>query len=117
MRSNLQFTNLRVLQALVAGSHGVIAALANLVPKLHSELLRLYEAGDLKAAIELQSKLSNADWALLKSGVAGVKKTVADNFGYGCGKSRRPLGNGPPEVAADVSGPINLVVALEKSLT
>lgn len=100
----------------MAGSNGVIAALANVVPKLHSELLRLYAAGDLKSAIELQSKLSHADWALLKSGVAGVKKTVADNFGYGSGISRRPLGNGPAELSAEVSGPIDIVIGLEKKL-
>lgn len=104
------------LPALVAGSNGVIAALANLVPKLHSELLRLYASGDLKAAIDLQSKLSHADWALSKLGVAGVKKSVADNFGYGGGRSRRPLGNGPPEIAAEIAEPISVVVALEKGL-
>ncbi|KAF8857052.1 dihydrodipicolinate synthetase family protein [Acephala macrosclerotiorum] len=104
------------LPAIVAGSNGVIAALANVVPKLHSELLRLYEAGNLKAAIELQSKLSHADWALQKMGVAGVKKSVAHHFGYGQGKSRRPLGSGPEVIAADIAEPINVVVALEKSL-
>lgn len=104
------------LPAIVAGSNGVIAALANLVPKLHAELLRLYETGELKAAIELQSKLSHADWALSKLGVAGVKKSVADHFGYGSGMSRRPLGSGPAEIAAEITEPINIVVALEKRL-
>lgn len=105
------------LPAIIAGSSGVIAALANLVPKLHSELLQLYETGDLKSAIELQSKLSHADWALSKLGVAGVKKAVADHFEYGSGKSRRPLGSGPPEIVAELAEPIDVVVALEKSLS
>lgn len=72
--------------------------------------------GDLKAAIELQNKLSNADWALMKLGVAGVKKTVSENFGYGQGKSRRPLGDGPDFIAEAIAGPIGVVVELEKSL-
>lgn len=49
------------LTALVAVSNGVIAALANVAPKVHTELLRLYEAGDLKAAVDLQNKMSQAD--------------------------------------------------------
>jgi 2-keto-3-deoxy-L-rhamnonate aldolase len=104
------------LPAIVAGSNGVIAALANIVPKLHSELLRLYESGDLKSAIELQSKLSHADWALSKLGVAGVKKSVSAHFGYGSGRSRRPLGSGPAEIVAEIAEPIDVVVALEKGL-
>ena len=104
------------LPALVAGSGGVIAALANLAPKLHRELLFLYRTGDLKAAIDLQSKLSNADWALSKMGVAGVKKTVADNFGYGSGMSRRPLGSGLSSILAEISEPLEVVISLEKKL-
>ena len=73
----------------------MIAALANVAPKLHRELLFLYQTRELKAAIDLQSKLSNADWALSKLGVAGVKKTVANNFRYRSRMSRRPLSSGP----------------------
>jgi len=94
----------------------VIAALANVAPKLHRELLFLYQTGELKAAIDLQSKLSNADWALSKLGVAGVKKTVADNFGYGSGMSRRPLSSGPSSVVAEISEPLEVVISLEKTL-
>ena len=49
-------------------------------------------------------------------GVAGVKKSVAEHFGYGCGRSRRPLGNGPDVIAADIAEPIKVVVELEKAL-
>lgn len=104
------------LPGLVAGSNGIIAALANVVPKVHSELLRLYETGDLKAAIELQSKMSHADWALSKLGVAGVKKAIAVNFAYGCGRSRRPLGNGPSEIAPEIAESLAEVISLEKKL-
>lgn len=52
----------------------------------------------------------------MKLGVVGVKKTVVDNFAYGGRKSRRPLGNGPTELAAEIAEPISAVIALEKSL-
>ncbi|KAK2735407.1 hypothetical protein CKAH01_01788 [Colletotrichum kahawae] len=80
------------LHGLVAGSNGVIAAAANFVPKVHLRLLELYDAGDLKAAQELQTKLSQADWVLVQLGVAGLKAALDRYFGYGGGRSRRPLG-------------------------
>lgn len=103
------------LPALVAGSRGVITALANVVPKLHIKLLRLYEQGNLKEAIELQSKLSYADGVLVKVGVAGVKAIVSHYFCYGSGRGRRPLGNANVSVfAEDVLAPIKEVVEMEK---
>lgn len=103
------------LPALVAGSNGVIAALANVAPKTHVRLLKLYQEGDLKAAIELQSKLSHADWALSKVGVAGVKAIVSNFFSYGSGRGRRPLGvTTVSALADDIVGPIKEVIDLEK---
>lgn len=105
------------LPALVAGSNGVIAALANVTPKLHTEVLRLYKEGDIQKAAELQSKLSNADWSLLKLGIAGVKGTVAKYFGYGNSRSRRPLGEMAVEkLSGDVARDIEVVIELEKAL-
>ncbi|EHA20905.1 dihydrodipicolinate synthase, partial [Aspergillus niger ATCC 1015] len=78
------------LPALVAGSNGIIAALANIAPKVHVELLRRYENGDIKGAQELQSLLSHADGALVKVGVTGVKAIVAHCFKYGSGQGRKP---------------------------
>lgn len=104
------------LPALVAGSNGVIAALANVAPKTHVRLLQLYQSGDLKAAIELQSKLSHADWALSKLGVAGVKAVVSHFFSYGSGRGRRPLGLATvAALSDDVIRPIKEVVDLEIS--
>ncbi|KAF3802428.1 putative 4-hydroxy-2-oxoglutarate aldolase [Colletotrichum gloeosporioides] len=80
------------LHGLVAGSNGVIAAAANFVPKVHLRLLELYDAGELKQAQELQTKLSQADWVLVQLGVAGLKAALDRYFGYGGGRSRRPLG-------------------------
>lgn len=105
------------LPALVAGSNGVIAALANIVPKVHVELLQRYERDELKAAQELQAKLSHADWALTKVGIAGVKAVMSHNFAYGTGRGRRPLGNITiASLSQDIVGSIQEVVDLEKAL-
>ncbi|EHY55607.1 hypothetical protein HRR86_007480 [Exophiala dermatitidis] len=81
------------LHGLVAGSHGVIAAAANFVPKVHLALLAAYDARDYSKAEELQTKLSVADWVLVQLGVAGLKGALHRYYGYGGGRSRRPLGN------------------------
>jgi 4-hydroxy-2-oxoglutarate aldolase len=86
------------LFGLLGNSHGVIAALANLVPKVHVKLLSLYDAHDLEGARALQVLLSEADFTLQTLGVAGVKGALDRYFGYGNGRSRRPLGT----LAADV---------------
>lgn len=80
------------LHGLVAGSTGVIAAAANLVPKVHVKLLEHYDAGRLQEAQELQTKLSAADWQLVQLGVAGLKAALQKYYQYGGGRSRRPLG-------------------------
>ncbi|KAI5460703.1 dihydrodipicolinate synthetase family protein [Mariannaea sp. PMI_226] len=105
------------LTALVAGSNGVIAALANVAPKLHVQLLQLYEAGKLREAISLQNKLSHADWVLSKQGVAGVKAVVSHYFGYGTGRGRRPLGHASVSaLSGDAIHLIEEIVSLEKVL-
>lgn len=80
------------LHGLVAGSHGVIAAAANMYPKVHVKLLAYFDEGSLKAAQDLQTKLSDADWVLVQLGVAGLKAALDRYYGYGGGRSRRPLG-------------------------
>ena len=81
-----------MLHGLVGGSHGVIAATANLFPKLHGLMLRLYDEGKLADAQALQTRFSRADWALVQLGVAGIKAALDKYYGYGAGRSRRPLG-------------------------
>ena len=81
-----------MLHGLVGGSHGVIAATANLVPKAHVHMLRLWDEGRLREAQELQTAFSRADWALVQLGVAGLKAALERYYGYGGGRSRRPLG-------------------------
>ncbi|KAI1455422.1 aldolase [Annulohypoxylon moriforme] len=79
------------LHGLVAGSNGLIGAAVNLVPKVHVKLLELYDAGDLAAAQELQTRLSETDWVLVKLGVSGLKAALEKYYKYGGGRSRRPL--------------------------
>ncbi|POR37667.1 L-threo-3-deoxy-hexylosonate aldolase [Tolypocladium paradoxum] len=81
-----------LLHGLVGGSHGVIAAAANMFPKAHVHMLRLYDEGRLKEAQGLQTRFSRADWALVQLGVAGLKAALDKYYGYGAGRSRRPLG-------------------------
>ncbi|KAH7140190.1 hypothetical protein B0J13DRAFT_62349 [Dactylonectria estremocensis] len=80
------------LHGLVAGSNGVIAAAANLAPAVHVRLLKLYDEGKISEAEELQTRLSQADWVLVQLGVAGLKAALDRYYGYGGGRSRRPLG-------------------------
>lgn len=61
-------------------------------PKVHVQLLKLYDQGKLKEAQDLQTKLSDADWQLVQLGVAGLKAALQRYYGYGGGRSRRPLG-------------------------
>lgn len=79
------------LHGLVAGSNGLIGAAVNFTPKIHVKLLELYDAGDLAGAQELQTKLSDMDWVLARLGVAGLKAALDRYYGYGGGRSRRPL--------------------------
>ena len=103
------------LPALVAGSNGIIAALANIAPKLHVELLRRYENGNIKGAQELQSLLSHADGALVKVGVTGVKAIVAHCFEYGSGQGRKPLRNSTvATLSPNILEPILRVVERER---
>lgn len=99
------------LPGLVAGSGGLIGALVNLVPRAHVELLRLYDNGQLSEAQRIQDLLSDADYAVVKLGVPGLKSALDKYYGYGEGRSRQPLG----QVAAD-SWPAQTVVKVEKVL-
>ncbi|KAK7747580.1 hypothetical protein SLS62_009079 [Diatrype stigma] len=79
------------LHGLVAGSNGLIGAAVNFTPKIHVELLVRYDAGDLAGAQDLQTKLSDMDWVLVRLGVSGLKAALDRYYGYGGGRSRRPL--------------------------
>jgi 4-hydroxy-2-oxoglutarate aldolase len=80
-------------------------------------LLQLYQQGNLKAAQDLQSQLSHANWALSKVGVAGVKAVVSHHFGYGTGRGRRPLGlTSVTKLSIDTLERIQQAIDIEKGL-
>lgn len=106
-----------LLPGLVAGSNGVISALANVVPRTHGEVLRLYDAGKLREAQKLQDKLSEADWQLSKLGISGVKGVTKLFFGYGSARARAPLPTVEVEGLADgARKSLQIVVELERQL-
>ncbi|PTB68097.1 aldolase [Trichoderma citrinoviride] len=106
------------LHGLVGGSHGVIAATANLLPKAHAHMLRLYDEGRLKEAQELQTRFSRADWALVQLGIAGIKAALQKYYGYGGGRSRRPLSSAvdAKKLDGEVDAAVGGLVELENSL-
>ncbi|KAF8807074.1 dihydrodipicolinate synthetase [Phlegmacium glaucopus] len=80
------------LHGLLAGSAGTIAALVNLLPKLHRRLYELYQKGHIEEAMALQARLGHGDWAASKiGGIAGIKAIISKNFGYGEPYVRGPL--------------------------
>ncbi|PQK14555.1 hypothetical protein BB8028_0005g00860 [Beauveria bassiana] len=106
-----------MLHSLVGGSHGVIAATANLVPKLHTVMLKLYDEGKIRDAQELQTRFSRADWTLVQLGVSGLKAALHKYYGYGSGRSRRPLSSlDVNRFDGDADAPLRDLVEQEKSL-
>lgn len=80
------------LHGLNAGSAGAITALANILPKLHGQLHKLFQKGNFKEAMILQGKLGHGEWAASKvGGIGGIKTVVSKHFGYGEPHVRGPL--------------------------
>ncbi|TFK40052.1 hypothetical protein BDQ12DRAFT_711502 [Crucibulum laeve] len=80
------------LHGLLAGSAGTIAALVNVVPKLHARVYQLFKEGKTDEAMAIQAKLGHGDWAISKiGGIGGIKAIVSKNFGYGQPFVRGPL--------------------------
>lgn len=107
-----------LLPGLVAGSNGAVPVLANLVPRTHLEVLRLWKAGKLDEAQAIQAKLSHADWELGKRGISGTKVAIQKYFGYGSPQVRRPIVTGSASVSdADTDAKLLAVVEIEKRLS
>jgi len=107
------------LHGLHAGSAGTIAALVNIVPKLHGRIYALFREGNFQEAMDLQGKLGHADWAITKiGGISGVKAVVSENFGYGQPQVRGPLKTlGTADLQAHMHYQALLdIIALEKQL-
>lgn len=103
------------LQTMIAGGSGIIAGLANIAPKACVRLIQLYEAGDLKAAQELQAVVARGDWAAIRGGVVGTKSALMSFFGYG-GYARKPLPRPGKEENLKWRQGFEELVAAEKAL-
>ncbi|KAF8962708.1 hypothetical protein BDZ97DRAFT_1662595 [Flammula alnicola] len=107
------------LHGLNAGSAGTIAALVNILPKLHGRLYQLFQEGKHQEAMTLQGKLGHGDWAASKvGGIGGIKAVVSKNFGYGEPHVRGPLKPVDVDKFAENKYYQTLIelIALEKSL-
>jgi hypothetical protein len=61
-----------------------MTALPNIAPKVHVQLLKHFQSGNLEEAWKIQRLLAHSEWACSKlSGIAGVKAVVAREFKYG----------------------------------
>ena len=81
-----------LVHGLLSGSSGAIAALVNILPKLHVRLYSLWKEGHLQEAMGLQTELGHADWAISKiGGIGGVKAIVSKHWSYGGFTVRGPL--------------------------
>ena len=78
-----------MLQTLVAGGQGVIAGVANLIPRSCVKVVELYNSGEVQRAQELQAIVARADWVSIKGGFIAVKSGLEVYYGYG-GPPRRP---------------------------
>ena len=84
------------LQMLIGGGSGVICGLGNLVPKSCVEIFKLYAAGKMTKAKELQAMVARGDWAAISGGIVGTKSALQTCFAYG-GSGRKPLPAPSPE--------------------
>jgi len=79
------------LAGLAVGATGGILALANIAPQAGIEILRLFEAGALDEAAELQRRMIPVNNAVTgRFGIAGLKAAM-DMLGYYGGPVRSPL--------------------------
>jgi 4-hydroxy-2-oxoglutarate aldolase len=100
------------LQTLVAGGQGVIAGLANVIPRACVEVYKLYTAGQVAEAQKLQAIVARADWVTIQGGFPAVKAALQGFNGYG-GVPRRPT---PAADVAATTAAFNEGWVLETSL-
>ncbi|KAJ5387965.1 hypothetical protein N7509_010506 [Penicillium cosmopolitanum] len=80
-----------LLPSISVGSAGAISGLPNIAPKSCVKLWNLcQDPKSIKEASELQNLIALADGVALKIGIAGMKKLLHRNFGYG-DRPRLPL--------------------------
>lgn len=71
------------LQTLIAGGAGVIAGVANLIPRSCVQVMDLYHCGNVEEAQKVQAIVARADWLAIKGGFVAVKSALESYRGYG----------------------------------
>ncbi|KAH8118164.1 dihydrodipicolinate synthetase [Phellopilus nigrolimitatus] len=103
---------------LLVGSAGIIGAIINVLPKVHTKLYALWKEGKTEEALRIQALLVHGDWFVKKiGGISGLKAIVTKEFGYGSGRVRGPLVPAPTDKVEALEGTkLTELIALEKSL-
>lgn len=103
------------LQTLIAGGAGVIAGIANLIPRSCVKVMELYNSGNVAEAQKLQAIVARADWLAIKGGFVGVKSALQTYRGYGK-YPRRPCVAPSDQEAEAIKESIREGIETEKSL-
>ncbi|KAG9233886.1 mitochondrial putative 4-hydroxy-2-oxoglutarate aldolase [Amylocarpus encephaloides] len=103
------------MQSLVGGGHGILAGLANIAPKSCIELIRLYKAGKVVEAQQMQEIVARGDWAAIQGGIVSTKAGMESWLGYG-GYARSPLPRPTNGQSSQWKEGFRELVVLEKSL-
>lgn len=103
------------LQTLIAGGSGVIAGIANLIPRSCVQVMDLYQKGKVEEAQKAQAVVARADWLAIKGGLVGVKSALQTYRGYG-NLPRRPCVPPSAEEAERIKEFIHEGIEMEKLL-
>lgn len=71
-----------LVPAMAVGATGTITGVANLYPKVCTQIFDLYRAGKTKEAEAAQLQLAKMEWGFAKGGINGTKWVVAKLRGY-----------------------------------
>jgi N-acetylneuraminate lyase len=76
--------------AMAMGAHGAIGSTYNVMPATFSAIYRLFAAGDLARAQDLQFRANRVIRALLTVPLMAGLKAILTSWGIDCGGPRRP---------------------------
>ena len=76
---------------LASGGHGCISVTANIAPKLCAQMHAAWKAGDVRQAMEIQSRLVPLHDAMFTESNPGPVKYAASLLGFGTASCRLPL--------------------------
>jgi 4-hydroxy-tetrahydrodipicolinate synthase len=80
-----------VVAYLASGGHGCISVTANVAPRLCAQMHAAWQAGDVRHAMEIQSRLVPLHDAMFAESNPGPVKYAASLLGFGSATCRLPL--------------------------